>query len=59
MAAALKKALGLEVSLLKGDGGVFEVAVDGKVVASRQRFAFPTEQEIVSAVQGALAQQQR
>jgi len=32
-AAELKKALGVEASLVPGSGGIFEVAVDGKVVA--------------------------
>ena len=33
-----------------GSGGIFEVSVDGKVVARRGFMGFPSEQEIVSAV---------
>lgn len=40
----------MDATLEVGSSGVFEVAVDGKVVASRGRTGFPTEQEIVDAV---------
>lgn len=33
-----------------GSGGVFEVTVDGAVVARRGFLGFPSEQEIVDAV---------
>jgi selenoprotein W-related protein len=33
-----------------GSGGIFEVAVDGKVVAKRSFLGFPSEHEIVDAV---------
>lgn len=35
---------------MKGSGGIFEVSVDGKVVAAKGLMGFPTEQEIVDAV---------
>jgi hypothetical protein len=46
----VKQALGVEVRLVVGPAGSFEVAVDGAVVAGRQTFGFPTEDEIVEAV---------
>jgi predicted Rdx family selenoprotein len=44
----------LDASLVKGSGGIFEVSVNGRVVASRKLFMFPSEEEIVLAVKGAL-----
>jgi selenoprotein W-related protein len=46
----LKEELGLETELKPGASGVYEVAVDGRVVIKKQTLAFPTEQEIVDAV---------
>ena len=40
--------------LTKGHSGIFEVAVAGKVVASKGRLGFPSEKEIVTAVSQAL-----
>ena len=54
MAAALKNDLGIEPSLSRGSGGIFEVAVNGQVVASKGAAGFPTEVEIVAAVKRAL-----
>jgi selenoprotein W-related protein len=50
----LREALGVEVSLLQGRGGIFEVAVDGVVVAKKTIGAFPDEAAVVSAVRTAL-----
>ncbi len=50
----LKEKLGIDAELQVGRPGVYEVSVDGKVVAGRERFGFPTEDEIVSRVQQAL-----
>lgn len=50
MAAVLKEELGIEAELQLGSGGIFEVAVDDKVVAQRDLRGFPTEDEIVNAV---------
>jgi selenoprotein W-related protein len=45
--------LGLEAELVVGSSGIFEVAVDGRVVAKRGLIGFPSEQEIVKAVAAA------
>jgi selenoprotein W-related protein len=44
----------VDSDLIPGSGGVFEVAVDGKVVAKKGRNGFPTEGEVVEAVRQAL-----
>lgn len=54
MAVALKDDLDIDAELLQGSGGIFEVAVDGKVVAAKDRGSFPTEKDIVDAVGKAL-----
>lgn len=54
MAAALKLDLNVDSTLQTGHSGIFEVAVDGKVVAGRSASGFPTEQEVVDAVKQAL-----
>lgn len=46
----LKEELGVEAELKVGSGGIFEVAVDGAVVAKRGFLGFPSEEEIVAAV---------
>lgn len=53
-AAVLKKELDIEAALVKGHSGIFEVAVGGKVVASKGRTGFPSEQEILEGVSTAL-----
>jgi predicted Rdx family selenoprotein len=40
--------------LIKGSGGIFEVAVDGKVVSKKSLGVFPTEHDVVAAVEAAL-----
>jgi selenoprotein W-related protein len=44
----------MEPELIPGSGGIFEVAVDGKVVAKKGKNGFPTEIEVVDAVRQAL-----
>jgi selenoprotein W-related protein len=44
----------VDAKLVAGSGGIFEVAVDGKVVAKKGMSGFPTEQEVVKAVGAAL-----
>ena len=44
----------MEAELVPGSGGIFEVAVDGKVVARKGLTGFPSEQEVVQAVGAAL-----
>ncbi|GMU01785.1 hypothetical protein KH5H1_59050 [Corallococcus caeni] len=46
----LKDELEVDVELKKGGSGVFEVAVNGRVVIKKTGLAFPTEQEVVDAV---------
>ena len=53
-AAELKKELGVDATLIPGTGGIFQVQVDGKVVAKKRLFHFPDAKEIVTAVAGAV-----
>lgn len=46
----LKEELGVEAELKVGSSGIFEVAVNGAVVAKRGFLGFPSEEEIVDAV---------
>ncbi|MDP2314942.1 MAG: hypothetical protein Q8P41_18730 [Pseudomonadota bacterium] len=51
---ALREGLGIEARLVKGSGGVFTVAVDGKIVARKSLVTgFPSEADIVAAVKAA------
>ena len=44
----------MDVSLEKGSGGIYTVAVDGRVVARKTpERGFPSEEEVVDAVRGA------
>lgn len=36
--------------MIRGSGGIFEVAVDGQVVSKKGLGGFPSEKEIVDAV---------
>ena len=54
MAAALKDTLGVEATLIPGSGGIFEVAVEGAVVAAKTRAGFPEDAQCVEAVKAAL-----
>ena len=54
MADRLREDLQIEPELIKGRGGIFEVAVDGTVVAKKTYGGFPTEDEVVEAVRGSL-----
>ena len=44
----------MDAELKTGHSGIYEVAVDGRVVIRKQTLAFPTEQEVVDAVAKAL-----
>jgi selenoprotein W-related protein len=46
--------LNADVKLIAGSGGVFDVAVDGKVVIKKTWEGFPDEESIVKAVSEAL-----
>ena len=54
MAAAIKDDLDLDAELLMGSGGIFEVALDGKVVSAKSLAGFPGEWEVVDALTRAL-----
>jgi hypothetical protein len=45
----------VSAELIKGSNGIYEVAVDGKVVVAKGLSGFPTEDAVVSAVREALA----
>lgn len=48
MAATLKKELGVEAELIKGDNGIFDVEADGKIVYSKHETGrFPEDDEIL------------
>lgn len=52
MAATLTEQLGVEPELIRGDGGVFEVVEDGKVLFSKKESGrFPEDQEILQLLQ--------
>lgn len=51
MAAELKDALNLDAELIRSSGGIFDVAVDGRVVYSkRQTGRFPRPGEVPAAI---------
>jgi selenoprotein W-related protein len=50
VAEVLKERLGVDAELAVGHSGIFEVAVDGKVVAAKTRAGFPSEEEVADAV---------
>ena len=55
MAAALEDGLGVKGSLVEGDNGIFDVAVDGEIVFSKQEHGeFPATPEIVELVRAQL-----
>jgi selenoprotein W-related protein len=48
LAAAIKKACGVETKLIEGSGGVFDVKADGKLVFSKHETGrFPEDAEIL------------
>ncbi|QFU14970.1 Rdx family protein [Microvirga thermotolerans] len=53
-ASALGRRFGLDVDLVPGGGGVFQVLVDGRVATERAKGFFPDEAAIVAAVAAAL-----
>jgi selT/selW/selH-like putative selenoprotein len=53
LAATIKKELGVDAELTRGDRGVFDVAVDGKVIFSKHSAGrFPDDQEILNVLRG-------
>ena len=50
VAAALRRQLALEADLVAGKGGIFQVKLGDKIVASRSKGHFPGAEEIVAAI---------
>jgi hypothetical protein len=51
---AIKTKYGLTAGLKEGAGGIFEVAIDSKVVYSNQTtYRFPTDEEIFEKIEAA------
>lgn len=51
MAAELKDTLNIDAELIRGGGGVFDVAVDGEVVYTKaQTGRFPQRGEVTKAI---------
>ncbi|WP_416799047.1 SelT/SelW/SelH family protein [Ciceribacter azotifigens] len=53
-ADALRRDLSVTANLVAGKGGIFEVRVNGEVVAKRIKGHFPDAAEIVASVSAAL-----
>lgn len=54
MAERLREEFDLEPTLILGHSGIFEVAVNGRVVSKKTRDGFPGTEEAVQAVARAL-----
>ncbi|TFV77006.1 SelT/SelW/SelH family protein [Bradyrhizobium frederickii] len=50
VAAALRRQLGLDADLVPGKGGIFQVKLGDRIVASRSKGHFPDGDDIVAAV---------
>lgn len=50
----LREEVGVAATLIKGQGGIFEVRVGDRVVAKKTFDGFPSEDEIVLAVASSL-----
>ena len=51
LAAEIKKARGIDATLIKSEGGVFDVVVDGMLVFSRKQAGrFPESSEILEKI---------
>lgn len=49
----LQKNLGVEIELIAGSNGVYDVAVDGKMIFSKfKKGRFPETAEIINLIQG-------
>ncbi|RTE93382.1 Rdx family protein [Bradyrhizobium sp. LVM 105] len=53
VAAALRRQLGLDADLVPGKGGIFQVKLGDRIVASRSKGHFPDGDDIVAAVNAA------
>jgi selenoprotein W-related protein len=53
LADELKKTLGVEVELIPGSGGIFDVKADGQMVFSKKVAGrFPEQAEVIDALKG-------
>ena len=52
---AITNKLGVTPEVVKGNGGIFTIAVNGIVVSAKEKGVFPTEDEIVQKVSAALS----
>ncbi|UCE88034.1 MAG: Rdx family protein [Deltaproteobacteria bacterium] len=51
MAARIREAFGVEARLIRGDRGIFDVAVDGTIIYSKHATGrFPEPEEVLSAL---------
>jgi len=51
LAAKIKEAYEIEVKLIEGDNGIFDIAVNGKLIYSKlETGVFPDENEIIKAI---------
>jgi selT/selW/selH-like putative selenoprotein len=51
LAAALKEALAIDATLIRGSDGIFDVAVDGEIIFSKDVAGrFPTHTEIIQGL---------
>jgi selenoprotein W-related protein len=51
LAAAIKKASGVDAKLIGGAGGIFDVQADGKVIFSKHETGrFPEDAEIIEVL---------
>ncbi len=49
LAAAIKNEISVETKLIKGDNGIFDVEVDGKMIFSKHKEGrFPDEDEVLA-----------
>ncbi len=55
MAEVLREQVGVDVELVRGGRGIFEVAVAGRVVARKTLDGFPTPEQCVAAVRKAVS----
>jgi predicted Rdx family selenoprotein len=54
LAARIHAALGIEPTLIEGHGGIYEVAVEGEVLARKDALGFPDEDATFELVCSAL-----
>ncbi len=56
MAAEIKNKFGVEPTLMKGSGGIFDVKVDGKLIFSKHvEGRFPEHDEVLDPLQELIA----